>query len=181
MDGRIVPCQEAARSARFHTHDWFKCGALTPPDPHTFMGDDGSLLFRADENSQSGSSFPESGTSLRSVVSHHVTHATHAVIGKEDSGGVSHCERSLSSRLSSLPALCVPAPSDTHKIPQRRRFKSRRPHQPTHTHTKHYERRFNLRRLNQEKRKVCGGNLPISIMLSFFRTPLLLVREAYRL
>jgi hypothetical protein len=81
---------------------------------HTFMGDDDSLLFRADENSQSGSSFPESGTSLQSVVSHHVTHATHAVIGKEDSGGISHCEHNLSSRLSSLRALCVPAPRDPH-------------------------------------------------------------------
>jgi len=69
----------------------------------------------------------------RSVVAHHVTHSTHAVIGKEDSGGASNCEHSLSSRLSSLLALCVPAPRDTHKIPQRRRFKSRRPHQGTHT------------------------------------------------
>jgi hypothetical protein len=109
-------------------------GARTKGPTHTFMGDDDSLLFRADENSQSGSSFPESGTSLQSVVSHHVTHATHAAIGKEDSGGISHCEHSLSSRLSSLRALCVPAPRDTHKIPQRRRFKSRRPHQGTHTH-----------------------------------------------
>jgi hypothetical protein len=98
---------------------------------HTFMGDDDSLLFRADENSQSGSSFPESGTSLQSVVSHHVTHATHAVIGKEDSEGISHCEHSPSSRLSSLRALCVPARRDTHKIPQRRRFKSRRQRQAT--------------------------------------------------
>ena len=71
------------------------------------MGDDDSLLFRADENSQSGASFPESGTSLQSVVSHHVTHATHAAIGKEDSGDISHCEHSLSNRLSSLLASCV--------------------------------------------------------------------------
>jgi len=105
--------------------------APAPRDPHTFMGDDDSLLFRADEDSQSGSSFPESGTSLQSVVSHHVTHATHAAIGKEDSGGISHCEHNLSSRLSSLRALCVPAPRDTHKIPQRREFKLRRPHQAT--------------------------------------------------
>jgi hypothetical protein len=32
------------------------------------MGDDDSLLFRTDENSESGSSFPESGTSLQRVV-----------------------------------------------------------------------------------------------------------------
>jgi hypothetical protein len=110
--------------------------APAPRAPHTFMGDDDSLLFRADENSQSATSFPESATSLQSVVSHHVTHATHAVIGKEDSGGTSHSEHSLSSRLSSLPALCVPAPRDTHKIPQRWRFKPRRPRQGIHTHNK---------------------------------------------
>jgi hypothetical protein len=91
-------------------------GARTKGLTPRFMGDDDSLLFRADENSQSGSSFPESGTSLQGVVSHHVTHATHAAIGKEDSGGISHCEHSLSSRLSSLLALCVLAPRDTHKI-----------------------------------------------------------------
>jgi len=110
--------------------------ASAPKHPYTFMGNDDSLLFRADENSQSATSFPESATSLHSVVSHHVTHATHAATGKEDSGGTSHCEHSLRSRLSSLRALCVPAPRDAHKIPQRRRFKSRRPHQGTHTHFK---------------------------------------------
>jgi hypothetical protein len=78
------------------------------------MEDDDSLLFRADENSQSGSSFPESGTSLQSAVSHHVTHATHVAIGKEDSGGISYCEHSLSSRLSSLPASCVCPHQETH-------------------------------------------------------------------
>ena len=88
--------------------------APAPRAPHTFMGDDDSVLFRADENSQSATSFPESATSLHSVVSHHVTHATHAAIGKEDSGGTSHCEHSLRSRLSSLRAFCVPAPRDTH-------------------------------------------------------------------
>ena len=98
------------------------------------MGDDDSPLFRADENSQSATSFPESGTSLHSVVSHHVTHVTHAAIRKEDSGDISHCEHSVSGQLSSLLALCVLAPRNTHKIPQGRRFKSGRPHQPT-THT----------------------------------------------
>jgi hypothetical protein len=71
-------------------------GARTKGPTHTFMGDDDSLFFRADENSQSGSSFPESGTSLQSVLSHHITHATHATIGKEDSGDISHCEHTLS-------------------------------------------------------------------------------------
>ena len=70
----------------------------------------------------------------RSVVSHHVTHATHAAIRKEDSGVISHCEHNLSSRLSSLRALCVPTPGNTHKIPQGRRFKSGRTHHLTHTH-----------------------------------------------
>ncbi len=51
-----------------------------------FMAGDDSRLFRADENSQSGTSFPGGGTSLQSVVSHHVARATRAAIGKEDNG-----------------------------------------------------------------------------------------------
>jgi hypothetical protein len=78
------------------------------------MGGDDSRLFRADENSQTGTSFPEagtsypeSGTSLQRLVLHRVTHVTCAAIGKEDSGGISYCEHSLSSCLSSLLVLCV--------------------------------------------------------------------------
>ncbi len=55
------------------------------------MGSDDSRLFRAGENSQSGTSFVESGASLQNVVLHnvmHVTHATRAATGKEDNGGI---------------------------------------------------------------------------------------------
>jgi hypothetical protein len=78
-----------------------------PLDPRTFMGGDASRLFRADESSQSGSSFPESGTSLRSAVLCHVTHDTRAAMGKEDGGSILHCEHSLSSHRSPLLVLCV--------------------------------------------------------------------------
>jgi hypothetical protein len=85
-----------------------------PRYPHTFMGGDNSRLFRADENSQTGTSFPgggtsypESGTSLQRGVLHRVTYVTWAAICKEDSGGISYCEHSLSSCLSSLLVLCV--------------------------------------------------------------------------
>ncbi len=71
------------------------------------MKGEGSHVFRADENSESATSFPESATSLQSVILHRITHATRAAIGKEDSGGISHCEHSLSDRLSSVLVLCV--------------------------------------------------------------------------
>jgi hypothetical protein len=52
------------------------------------MGGDDSRLLRADEGSQSGTSFPEGGTSLQSVALLHVTHATRTAKCKEDSGGI---------------------------------------------------------------------------------------------
>ena len=98
-----------------------KSCVCAPCYPHTFMGGDDSRLFRADENSQTGTSFPEagtsypeSGTSLQRVVLHRVTHATCAAICKEDSGGISYCEHSLSSCLSSLLVLCECAPRYPH-------------------------------------------------------------------
>jgi len=156
------------KERRFYTHEWFKCGAPAPKDSHTFVGDDDLRLFRADENSQSATSFPESATSLQSVVPHHVTHATQAAIRKEDSGGISHCEHSLSSRLSSLRTSCVPAPRDTYKISQRRRFKLRRPHQPTHTHTikrttrdgSNYDARTSLPHTHYQERRFKSGRPP---------------------
>ena len=104
-----------------------KSCACAPCYPHTFMGGDDSRLFRADENSQTGTSFPEagtsypeSGTSLQRVVLHRVTHATCAAICKEDSGGISYCEHSLSSCLSSLLVLRECAPRYPHT---KRRFR----------------------------------------------------------
>jgi hypothetical protein len=113
------------------------CVGLVVRTHHTtFMGGDDSHLFRADENSQSGTSSPESGTSLQSVLLHRITHATRAAIGKEDSGGISHCKHSLSGRSSSLLVLCVEVSWCAHTNCLKRRFKLRRSHHETHTQMK---------------------------------------------
>jgi hypothetical protein len=44
------------------------------------MVDDDSRLSGVDESSQSGTSFPEGGTSLQNAVLYHATHAMHAAM-----------------------------------------------------------------------------------------------------